>query len=86
MLLTVNMEDDKVRSVIWTYFDRRKINKTIFGFCKIGNCSEKISCPTSSTTSLFTIYLSTSGNIVSIKRCSLLSEHVAELTFLHKNL
>jgi hypothetical protein len=29
---------------------------------------------------------STSGNIVSIKRCSLLSEHVAELTFLHKNL
>ena len=29
---------------------------------------------------------STSGNIVSIKRCSLLSEHVEELTFLHKNL
>ena len=29
---------------------------------------------------------STSGNIVSIKHCSLLSVHVEELTFLHKNL
>ena len=29
---------------------------------------------------------STSGNIVSVKRSSLLSEHVEELTFLNKNL
>ena len=29
-------------------------NDTIFGFCKIGKCSGKISCPTSSTTGLFT--------------------------------
>ena len=48
------MEDERVRSVIWNYFDRRKINDTIFGFCKIGKCSQKISCPTSSTTGLFT--------------------------------
>ena len=48
------MEDERVRSVIWNYFDRRKINDTIFGFCKIGKCSQKMSCPTSSTTGLFT--------------------------------
>ena len=48
------MEDERVRSVIWNYFDGRKINDTIFGFCKIGKCSQKISCPTSSTTGLFT--------------------------------
>ena len=48
------MEDERVRSVIWNYFDRRKINDTIFGFWKIGKCSQKISCPTSSTTGLFT--------------------------------
>ncbi len=29
---------------------------------------------------------STSGNIVTTKRCNLLSEHVAELTFIHENL
>ncbi len=29
---------------------------------------------------------STSGKIVSVKRCSLPSEHVEEITFLHKNL
>ena len=29
---------------------------------------------------------SKSGNIVSIKRCSLLSQHVEELAFLHKSL
>lgn len=45
----MNMKDDKVRSVIWKHFDRRKINNIIFGFWKIGNCNEKISCPTSST-------------------------------------
>ena len=33
--------------------DRRKINDTIFGFCKIGKCSGKISSPISSTTSIF---------------------------------
>ena len=29
---------------------------------------------------------STSGNIVTVKRCNLLTEHVAELTFIHENL
>ena len=29
---------------------------------------------------------STSGNIVTRRRCNLLSEHVAELTFIHENL
>ena len=36
------MEDERVRSVIWNYFDRRKINDAIFGFCKIGKCSQKM--------------------------------------------
>jgi hypothetical protein len=29
---------------------------------------------------------STSGNIVTRRRCNLLSEHVAELTFIHENM
>ena len=48
------LEDERVRSIIWNYFDRHKVNDTIFDYCEIGKCSQKISCPTSSTTGLFT--------------------------------
>ena len=54
LLKRFKMEDKRVRSVIWSYFNMCKINETILGFYKIGKCSEKISCPTSSTTGLFT--------------------------------
>ncbi len=54
----IKNENSKLRSSYWNYFDRRKIDGEIFGFCKVGNCKSKIGCPTGATTGLFT-HLST---------------------------
>ena len=50
----IENENSFSRSIIWHYLDRRKVDGKIFGFCKIGNCSGKIGCPTGSTTAFGT--------------------------------
>ena len=45
--------NNNLRSVIWQYFDRRKIDSNIFAYCKVGCCSVKLACPTGTTTALY---------------------------------
>ena len=50
------MADDafNLGSTVWNYFDRRETtDNQIFGFCKVGNCKEKIGCPIGITSALF---------------------------------
>ena len=41
----IENENSFLRSIIWNFFDRRKVDGKILGFYKIGNCLEKLVAP-----------------------------------------